>query len=251
MGPAIFFDTETTSRNDDREIIEAAWIRSPAVEDLAGVSDVIPERFAPYGVEAFEKRYKPSVPIEFGAMAVHHILPHELVNCEPSETFTLPDGVTYLVGHSIDFDWEAIGGPPNTLRICTRAMAEHVWPDADSYSQSALLYMILGPTPDTRLQLKGAHSALTDVTNNTILLEAILEQRPTIKTWSELWQFSEQCRLPLRMPITKARGELITDIDDGLLLWLIRQDWLPTEHPYLHKAIVQEYERRESEPYQT
>lgn len=236
-------DTETTSKDDDREVIELAWLRLQPGHDLAGVSDRIDVSVP---VQHFEQRYQPSKPAGFGSIAVHHILPDELEGCPPSSDAALPNGCIYIVGHSIDFDWQALGSP-DVHRICTRAMAEHVWPDADSYSQSALLYMLLGATESTRDLLRNAHSALTDCNNNLTLLQHILRAKPDIKTWSALHEFSEECRIPLKMPITKERGTPLTEIDDGLLCWCLNQYWLPGEHPYLHKGLVREYERRQEE----
>lgn len=161
----------------------------------------------------------------------------------PSSEAVLPNGCTYLIGHNCDFDWQALGSP-DVKRICTYAMAQHVWPEADSYSQTALVYMLLGANPGARELLKDAHSAINDCRNNLTLLAHILRAQPEIKTWSALHDFSEDCRIPLKMPITKARGELLTEIDDGLLDWCLRQHWLPDEHPYLYKGLTREYERR-------
>lgn len=245
MIKAAIFDTETTSRDEDREIIEAAYAVIPAEEDLAGQSDRILRSYIDcIDSVNFHEFYRPSKPIQFGAMAVHHILPSDIEAHQPSSAFKLP-AVEYLCGHSIDFDHEAAGRPDVKL-ICTYAMAQHVWQDADSYSQSALLYMLMGPTDETRECLRGAHGATIDVLNNARLLTFILNAKPEIETWAALYEFSEQSRIPLRMPITKARGELLTDIDDGLLLWCLKQDWLPGEHPYLYNGLSQEYERREN-----
>lgn len=240
-GPAIIFDTETTSKDDDREIIEAAWLRPLAVSDLAGPSDAIPRPVFTEGqeIEHDERRFLPTKPISFGSMAVHHILPSELEGCWPSEAFRLPDGVEYIAGHSIDFDWEAAGRPP-VKRICTFAMANWIWPDADSYSQSALLYMLLGPTPETRRRLQNAHSAMTDVLNNAALLEQILAAKPEITTWSQLYAYSEACRIPRVMPIGEKQGVKgltlaeAVEYDTGFVYWCLRQDWLD---PYLRKGL--------------
>lgn len=242
-GKAIVFDTETTSREDDREIIEAAWIRLPATENLAGDSDALPRPIVPDGglpsLEGYCARFLPEGPITFGSMAVHHIVPSDLVDCPPSSSFALPPDVDYMVGHSIDFDWEA-AGKPAIKRICTLAMSHHVWPDADSYSQSALLYMLSGGSEWTRKQLKDAHSAYIDVSNNLELLQAILNRQPEIKTWSQLWAFSERCRVPLRMPIGQNQGykgmliSEVAEIDPGFCHWCLRQDWIDD---YLRTAI--------------
>jgi len=236
----LIFDTETTSANEDREIIEAGFLQLRSEKDLAGISDRISIDIVS---EPFEQRYKPSKPSTFGAMAVHHILPEELEECSPSSSFKLPD-CDYIIGHSIDFDWE-VAGSPDVKRICTYAMAQHVWQEADSYSQTALLYMALGPSTALREMLRDAHNALQDCYLTRMLLNEILRKKLDITTWSELWQFSEDSRIPLRMPITQARGELLTDIDDGLLQWCLDQYWLPGEHPYLHQGLVRENQRRQ------
>ena len=238
-GPVLIFDTETTDKDEGREIIEAAWIRPAAIGDLAGPSDMIPRPFLAHPVEHFERRYQPKKPISFGAMAVHHILPSELEGCWPSEVFSLPEGVEYLIGHNITFDYEAIGKPPGIKLICTDAMARYIWQDADSYSQSALLYMLLGATPETRQRLQGAHSALTDVMNNMLLLEQILLASPVaVATWSELYHYSEQCRIPRVLPFGKHKGmplDELVDYDPGYVDWCLRQDWLDE---YLRKGLL-------------
>lgn len=234
---AMIFDTETTSRNDDREIIEAAGCRVELVNDLAGPS----QRIAlPIAGPVWQRRFKPSVSIEYGAMAVHNILPCELEDCPPSSSFEFPGDVKYIIGHSVDFDWEA-AGKPDVKRICTDAMARWVWQDADSYSQSALLYMLLGPTPETRDLLTGAHSAVEDVLNNARLLQGIIEARPdlSLEDLPALYEFSEQCRMPRVIPFGKWKDHTpaeVLDMDPGYVDWLHRQDWVD---PYLIRAFAE------------
>lgn len=231
MGPTLILDTETTSKEPGREIIEAAWLRPVGVLDLAGPSEGIPNPLLTDEPERFEQRYRPETPTTFGALAVHNILPSEIEDCPPSAEFKLPDGVEYIVGHNIDFDWEAAGSP-DVKRICTYAMAQWTWPDADSYSQSALLYMLLGPTPETRELLKGAHGAMTDVENNARLLERILAAKPEITTWSALYEYSEACRIPRTMPLGEKQGvkgmmlDEAVEADRGFVDWCLRQDWI-------------------------
>jgi len=223
------FDTETTDRADG-EIIEAAWMQFAPVYDLGGQSDQIDLRTI--GEHSF--RYKPSKPISFGAMAVHHILPHELEGCPPFTEFALPANTVYIIGHSIEFDWKAAGSPKHVKRICTHAIAQWLWPDASGYSQSALIYMLLGATEQTRDLLRGAHGALTDVRNNHILLQHILALKPEITTWSRLWAYSEQCRIPRTCPLKRWDGVLLEDMDDGAINWCLDQPWLD---PYFRKGL--------------
>ena len=217
------FDTEATDRKNG-EIIEAAWLAIQPAQDLLGTTpDTIPW---PMYFKPWSQRYKPATPSTYGAMAVHHILPHELEDCPPSSSFALPADTAYLIGHSIDFDWEAAGSPSNVKRICTHAMAQHVWPEATGYSQSALIYMLLGPTDRTREFLKDAHSALADVMLNAKLLAKILDAKPDIRTWSALWAFSEECRIPRTCPMKKYEGVPLEHLDDGFVRWCLNQDWL-------------------------
>lgn len=238
-------DTETTGRDEGRQIVEAAWLRLKSIDDMfdeVGEGNTIPEHLTV--AESFCSRYWPSCPISFGSMAVHHILPEELGGCAPSETFSLPQCCRYLAGHSIDFDWHAIG-KPDIKRICTHAMSQHIWPDADSHSQSALLYMLNGATVNQRRLLKGAHGALVDVENNLALLEHILLAKPEIRTWSALWEFSEEARVPIYAPLKRWEGVKLVDMDDGAVNWCLNQDWLD---PYFRVGLERVMEARYAEP---
>lgn len=240
-GTVFIFDTELTDRTGG-EIIEAAWMRVVQHSGLLGLEpDVIPPLLG-YD-EIFSCRYKPTKPTSFGALAVHHILPSELSDCPPTSEFKLHDATRYLVGHSIDTDWAAAGSPKDIQRICTLAMAKHVWPTADSHSQSALLYMLLGANAATRHLLHGAHSALTDVRNNFRLLAQILQARPEITTWSALHVFSEECRIPLTCPLKRWDGILLEDMDDSSIGWCLRQDWID---PYFRLGLERVMDKREA-----
>ncbi len=144
----LILDTETTGRVDPVRLIEAAWISVSGPPSLLVNS-------------TFEQRYNPGKPIEIGAMAIHHILDADLADCPPADTFRMPDGVDFLVGHNIDYDWGVIG-KPNVKRICTLAMSRKIWPDADSHTQSSLMYLLAKDRNKVRDALKSAHSALAD-----------------------------------------------------------------------------------------
>lgn len=232
MTRAIIFDTELTDK-ENGEIIEAAWLEFSQVTDLAGISDAISRETEWSTPDCY--RFNPSKPMSLGAIAVHGILPHELHTCPPSSTFSLPSGVDYIIGHSIDTDWIAAGSP-DVKRICTYAMSQHVWPDADAYSQSALVYMLLGVNEDTRELVRRAHGASEDVLLNKVILFAILDAHSEIKTWNELWEFSEQCRIPLVCPFQKHRGTPLSELDDDYIDWCLRQHWID---PYLRKGLEQ------------
>ena len=47
--------------------------------------------------------------------------------------FRLPEGIEYLVGHNVDYDWKVIG-QPEIKRICMLALCRSFFPALDSHS---------------------------------------------------------------------------------------------------------------------
>ncbi len=219
---AIIIDTETTGFKEP-QAIEIAYQEINHIDNLEVVS-------------SFEQRYKPSKPIDYGAMAVHHIVEADLVLCEPSGSFKLPK-VEYLIGHNIDFDWEVLG-KPDIKRICTLALSRYLLPDLDSHTQSAMLYYFEGAEATSKLQQ--AHSALPDVDNCRLLLKYLLnviytrDEETFPLAIEDLYQLSELARIPTKMHFGKHRGEFIKDIPYGYKSWLLKQ---PDVDPYLQIAL--------------
>lgn len=182
----ILFDTETTGADEGAEIIEAAIgeIVAPASGEYAMLLDM---------PQVTAQRFKPSRPIQLGALATHHIIAEDLATCPPSSSFALPPETTLLVGHNVDFDWRMAGSPP-IHRVCTLALARSVWPTLDSHSQGALLYHIL-PHAEARRRLTAAHSAEADVRNLFLILQELCQVlKPT--SWRDLYRISEEARIP-------------------------------------------------------
>lgn len=219
---AILIDTETTGV-DEPEVIELAYlpIASPAA---------MPEG------DGVQMQFRPSKPISLGAMATHHIIPEDLVDCDPWPGSWAPpaelDSVDYLVGHNIDFDWKAIGSP-KIKRICTLALARHVWPKLDSHQLGALIYHLYPPSMARKL-VRGAHSALTDVGLCGRLLFALVDTLQP-RDWAHLWELSEQARVPTVMPMGKHKGVPIAQVPRDYKAWLLRQSDVD---PYLRKALT-------------
>lgn len=217
---AYIFDTETTSANEP-ELIEAAHLLMSG--DLA---DSAP-------LDVFLQRYRPNKAISFGAMAVHHILPSDLVDCPPNSEFRLPIDIQYMIGHKVDFDWE-VAGSLNVKRICTLAMARRVWPDAESHTLGALSYMLSNDLEAVRLELRDAHNALADCYLCARVLYAIVEHcGEDLRTWEDVYQFSEQARIPTHMSFGKHAGKPIADVPYDYRAWYAKQ---PDTDPYLLKA---------------
>ena len=216
MPQAIIFDVEATDKND-AVIIEAASL------DVTSLN--------PFEVgNPWVQRYNPGKPISLGALATHHIMDEELVNCPASSSFRLPAGTKYLIGHNIDFDWAAIGSP-EVKRICTLALARSLWPNLDSHTQSALLYYFERET--AREQLRNAHSALADVWICSKIVGQIIDKLHPVSL-DALWEMSEKARIPTTMPYGKHKGELISQVPTDYKQWLLRQD---NVSGYLRKAL--------------
>ena len=212
----IIFDTEATDIKEP-VLIEAAWLEISNLQPLTITGE-------------FVQRYNPGKAISLGALATHHVLDEELVDCPPASSFKLPDDLEYLIGHNIDFDWQVLG-KPNVKRICTLALARKVWPELDSHSQSALLYYL--DRKNAREQLRNAHSALADVGICSKILEAICTHL-NINAVESLWVASEKARMPSIMPFGKHKGVPLNEVPTDYKSWLLGQ---PDIDPYLRKAL--------------
>lgn len=216
---AIIFDTETTDTKNP-EIIEAAWLR---VDDPRTLTVT----------EEYCARFRPEGRIALGALATHHIMDEDLVDCPPSASFRLPE-VTYLIGHNVDFDWKAAGEPGTVRRICTLALARKYYPEADSHTLSAMLYLL--DRPNAREMLRNAHSALADAyTCRRVLARMLADRLPPVQTFEDLWRLSEDARVPTVIPFGKYKGTPIKSLPRDYVEWLLRR---PDLDPYLRQALL-------------
>ena len=175
--------------------------------------------------------------ISFASMAVHHILESEIVDQPNFGTFNLPPETVYIIGHNIDYDIRAIqqcGVDTSHIKaICTLALARLVWPDAEAHNISALIYMISKGSAKAREMLKGAHRADADIILTANILMHIIHKL-NIQNIEELFDVSEDARIPRTINFGKHRGTAIADLPSDYMSWLLRQDELD---PYLKKAL--------------
>ena len=241
MSCAVIIDTETTGI-DEPDVIELAWMgplhaMTPPDQPIERV------------------RFKPRKPIALGALATHHILDEELEEKPQWMGVWFPPGrPEYIVGHAIDFDWQAIGCPTELRRICTLALARRLWPELDSHSLAALTYHFAADRRVAREELRSAHGAAKDVELCCRLLGHILAAMPRVQSWDRLYDASERARVPLHLTFgkygpksewAKASGQLkglpigeLRRFDPGYLSWLLsgKCDQV-NEDPYLKKAL--------------
>lgn len=192
--------------------------------------------------EVWTRNFNPGRPIEYGAMSTHYVS-NEVAAGHPAWDPAVLPGVDMYIGHSIDYDWKAVGSPEHVRRVCTFAMAKRAWPDLDSHRLGAILIHLLGAAKAIPL-LQSAHQAEVDATNNLELVRALARDWE-IGTWDELWEISETCRMPLTMQFGKYGpdksknypgmdlGEMVQK-DPSYTKWVLGLDDLD---PYLRKAI--------------
>lgn len=223
----LIIDCETTGTGDDAQVIEFA----ACTIDIPACSKV---------EKSIYQRYKPSVPMQWGAIATHHIWPQDLEGKPPSSEAKLPEGVEYVIGHKVDFDWKMLGADPSIKRICTQAMSRKLFPEADSHTQGAMIAMLCGGDDAIRGLLRGSHSAATDTLLCSYLLRKLIEtiqdryQKP-VRDVEHLWQISEWARVPTILSFGKHKGTPIKEVPSDYKAWLLKQDDLD---PYLRKALT-------------
>jgi len=175
--------------------------------------------------------------ISFASMAVHHILEADIAGQPNFSDFELPTETTYIIGHNIDYDIRTIeqcGVDTSKIKaICTLALARLVWPDAEAHNISALIYMISKGSEKAREMLKSAHRADADIILTANILMHIIHHLK-IQTLEELYEASEDARIPRTINFGKHRGTAISELPSDYVQWLLRQEDLD---PYLRKAI--------------
>lgn len=170
-------------------------------------------------------RFKPTKPIEPGAMAVHRIIAEDLADAPDWPGWQKPEQVQYLIGHVVDSDWAAIG-KPDIRRICTHAIAKRCWDGLGSYKLTALIFHLYAAA-EARRMTQLAHDAEVDVGLTACVLDHLLWELPGVTTFEQLWQYSEEARIPLRIGFSKygpkngQPGTLYTDVPTGMLKWIV------------------------------
>ena len=186
--------------------------------------------------EVFDEYFSCPEPIALGALATHHILEADIAEKPSFDTFKMPQGVQYLIGHNIDYDIKAIQKcqPDFTVKgICTLALCRMVWPDLP-HTLSAMYYHVMDDLELARKHLRHAHNAKADIYFTGVILKTLVEQLG-IKDMNSLFIMSESARIPKYITFGKHKGTAIKDLDSGYVSWLLKQ---PDLDPYLRKALV-------------
>lgn len=183
---ALILDTET--HDLDGLPIEIAHVPFYFYQDAPHVE----------GSMLFDEYFSIDQPISYATMAVHHILESDIAGKPSYKTFKLPEHTTYIIGHNVDYDMNALKRIDPTINvkgICTLALAIKVWPDAPAHNLSTLYYMLNGGNPLTRRELRNAHNARADILFTAFILEHIID-RLGVRNIEALFSASEAARVP-------------------------------------------------------
>lgn len=185
--------------------------------------------------QVFDEFFSCPEPIALGALATHHILDKEIADKPSYETFKMPEGIEYLIGHNIDYDIKAIQKCKPHLQvkgICTLALSRMVWPDLP-HNLTAMYYHVMDDLELARKHLRHAHNAKADIYFTGVVLKTLVQELG-IKDMSSLFIMSETARIPTRINFGKHKGTLIKDLPQDYVVWLLKQ---PDLDPYLVKAL--------------
>jgi len=167
---------------------------------------------------------KPTVPVQPGARAAHHITDKEL-STAPTAAKVISQlkkhlaRVNVITGHNLEFDVRIMmqSGVPEEilpeLRICTWRCARHLWPDAPAYGNQTLRYwQALDVDP------KGLpHRALPDAVVTDALLERMLESHAP----DRLIELTSTPVLQTKINFGKHRGKLWSEVNIDYCKWLV------------------------------
>lgn len=202
---AVAFDVETTGINDDDQTTEIGW---------CGMFFDAKGELQP-NTKVSIQRCKPEKPISFGSMAITHIYDNELIGMPPHNQVIptiLDDSITYVIGHNIDFDMKIVknsGVNHQYKRICSLAIARACYPVGVDHKLTAMLHML--DYEFARTYAKNAHSAKFDVMFCVRILR-IMCANNNITNMEQLYQFSQNCRVPKIMGFGKHAGEVIENM---------------------------------------
>jgi exodeoxyribonuclease X len=242
-------DTETTSRDDRRSIVELGVVKWDVEKPL------------PAHAWTYAKRFRPKEPITFGAMGVHHITNGEVAACPgievaEDELNELFKDVDLLIGHNLPFDLEVferevVRGPYSGETLDTLRLARHTWNDLPDYKLASLRYRF-DLIEDSRRHIDpdlpvlprsisvGQHSAAFDA--YLCLPLADICRKTLGLYWEDL---AEKAASPLMVKLMyfgKHRGMEVSEMvlkERGYVEWLLKQSWFAVEHPDLRWTILQ------------
>ncbi len=224
----VFLDTETTGLEEKDEVIQLAYVVSKDGKKFP-----------------MNKLYKPTVPISYKAMAVHHITP-EIIEASNYGTLDMNDvlmrGLEKLntvhnvaVAHNIQFDLgmlERHGFKSKMQAVDTLRCAKHLLKDAEGHSLGVLFYQYnlykkmdeLADEVGVDIKNMAAHDALYDVLMLMLLTRMLLRLVD-----NKIDKLVELSMTPVFIEVFafgKYKGERVEDVannDRSYLEWMLNK----------------------------
>ncbi|WP_336933345.1 3'-5' exonuclease [Acinetobacter bereziniae] len=241
---AIILDTETHKLHG--EVIQLAYF---GIDEKTFLS--------PGHKDNFSMHYRPSEAIDYSAMAIHHIIDQDLEMYPPSSKVFIPSDVEYVIGHNIDYDIDAIQRSigmgnevlANLKKVDTLAIIRYLHPEWSSHKLVVCCYRLATESKVTsqvswvQSIARQSHNAMMDCYLTEILLEYIVNSL-NLQSIEELYQASEQARIPTHIFYGPHKGKAIKDLFNEDISWLQHK----SKDPYLLRALNIEMEERSSAP---
>lgn len=206
------FDVETTGLDPEKDrIVEVASV-------AVWGSRVLPGEYA-------SSLVNPGIPIPPSASAIHHLTDSMVENAPTlaGAPFLPSPDIDYLpVAHNAAFDSAFLGdmGCLPDRWLCTKRLACHLWPGADSHSNQFLRYWL-------KLEVDlpeglAPHRALADawVTAHLLVREIEEAKRRGIKTVEDLLRLAETPIIQQKIRFGKYAGKLWSDLPIVYLQWM-------------------------------
>lgn len=236
---AVIGDTETTGPCPaSDQVVESAFLSLPATP-----TEFVHAKFESMAMQ--HQYFGHSVPMSLGAQNTHHIMPSKLGGQPLMEYPPRTPPMTYFIGHNGDFDRDMLDLKGAKV-IDTLPLARRYFPGLDSYAQGAVLYHIgritKRPPEWARDMLKEAHSAAADVINCARILKYIIyliDRDNKVKgqlTWEDIYQVSQDARVPTVMGFGKHKGKDFADVPQDWIDWYMKCDNPPPD-PYVIIAL--------------
>lgn len=182
----------------------------------------------------------PCMPIEIGAMAVHHITDEQVKGKPHPQTIldSFHEGADFIVAHNAAFE-QKFYVPPIPV-ICTLKVAYRIFPDAQQHTNQYLRYYLgLKDLPEEKCL--PAHRAGPDTYVTARIFLKILEKVAQTKIpLSELVKWSAEPPHMPRCPIGQHRGKRWDEVDNGFLNWMLRQPTMEADLKFNARRALRE-----------
>jgi exodeoxyribonuclease X len=200
MTRTIILDTETTGVTKTDQVIELGYmVLLPLKNELKSSKEHLPTYKHTLEGLVVSERYKPSVDIHPRAYDVHGINPSSLQSKASSKSITLPEGISYIIGHNISFDKRMLIQSNENLKdslenakyICTLALAKAIGKFTKTdYPNNTLSGLVEHYYPDHIESFRTQfHSAKNDVVKTLLVLLKLVSHLPALETYEDIWNF--------------------------------------------------------------